>query len=474
MKKIAFMMCLAIFTMGCESDDDSNDDTEQVNPDDLDGDGVTNQQETVDNTNPNDPCSFVLNSQYYPSISNTWKDLDCDGDGVTNWKELDPDGNNLVEGNGTSPLQECDFILEDQTVTPLQSWLDRDCDGDGVTNEQEVIDGTDIFDLCDFIYGNQNVEPWVGWFTFDCDEDGITNGTEYEDGTNPLDPTEFNGSGNILREIRAYDKKHIYNNNGANFDKTTAIVNDYVFINHEYNTEGKLTHVFIDDDPGDINIYFTYTNNKISQVTRIEPFEEDYIYDVIHEDNIIYTYDGTEPDGLYTKKFTFDSQDHLISVESFEAFGSTFYKSVQIFNYDPTFEKLLSFRTETIEGYNDETDEFYSLYPNNYLIRESTFSYNEDVLNPLYESSQNIRLNIILGFGKIISSEVSTGNIFGSHSLFSEKLMTGYVYTFENSTNVSTFGLGWTPVYVQENGLPTRIRRDYGVGDFDVHDLLYE
>ena len=108
---------------------------------DVDGDGVSCDQEAKDGTDPNDPCDFILAHQDCEP-SDKWKKDDCDGDGVTNGKEKE---------DGTDPLDPCDFILAHQNCSPSDKWKKDDCDGDGVTNGKENDDGTDPLDPCDFV-----------------------------------------------------------------------------------------------------------------------------------------------------------------------------------------------------------------------------------------------------------------------------------------------------------------------------------
>ncbi|MCK0191285.1 thrombospondin type 3 repeat-containing protein, partial [Arenibacter sp. F20364] len=97
--------------------------TKAVPPTDSDGDGVTNDKEHEDGTDPNNPCDFILAHQNCAPSSN-WKNADCDGDGVTNEKEKE---------DGTDPLDPCDFVLAHQNCSPSTEWKNADCDGDGVT-----------------------------------------------------------------------------------------------------------------------------------------------------------------------------------------------------------------------------------------------------------------------------------------------------------------------------------------------------
>ncbi|MCK0192863.1 gliding motility-associated C-terminal domain-containing protein, partial [Arenibacter sp. F20364] len=148
---------------------------------DCDGDGVTNEKEKEDGTDPLDPCDFVLAHQNC-SPSTEWKNADCDGDGVTNEDEKE---------DGTDPLDPCDFVLAHQTLTPSNTWNELDCDGDGVTNEDEKTDGTDPLDPCDYDPEHITLAQSGDYLEADCDGDGVTNGTENEDGTDPLDSCDF-------------------------------------------------------------------------------------------------------------------------------------------------------------------------------------------------------------------------------------------------------------------------------------------
>ncbi|WP_243643592.1 HYR-like domain-containing protein [Tenacibaculum sp. M341] len=77
---------------------------------DCDGDGVTNEVESLDGTNPLDGCSFEVSSQDVDETTFEWEALDCDGDGLSNGDEIDEE---------TDPLN-------------------PDSDGDGLTDNEEV------------------------------------------------------------------------------------------------------------------------------------------------------------------------------------------------------------------------------------------------------------------------------------------------------------------------------------------------
>ncbi|NGF75955.1 tandem-95 repeat protein [Fluviicola sp. SGL-29] len=148
---------------------------------DCDGDGVTNQDEMTDGTNPGDPCNFNLASQSVAQEA-AWNDNDCDGDGVTNGDEIT---------DGTDPLNPCELLTGSVTQPTGSIWNNADCDGDGVINGQEVTDGTNPTDPCDFVLASQSLPPTIAWNNTDCDGDGVTNSQEVVDGTNPLNPCEY-------------------------------------------------------------------------------------------------------------------------------------------------------------------------------------------------------------------------------------------------------------------------------------------
>ena len=135
-------------------------------PTDTDGDGITDDQEVIDGTDPLDDCDSIGGTPLGTS--------DCDGDGLTTDEETtagtdpdiaDTDGDGVDDGqevtDGTDPLDDCDSI----GGTPLGT---SDCDGDGLTNDEEAAAGTDPDNA-------------------DTDGDGISDGQEVTDGTDPLD-----------------------------------------------------------------------------------------------------------------------------------------------------------------------------------------------------------------------------------------------------------------------------------------------
>jgi gliding motility-associated-like protein len=211
-------------TADCDNDGVSNaaeltDGTDPLKAD-TDGDGVIDGTEKTDGTDAKDGCKFVLTHQTV-TTSNAWNTADCDGDGTTNRQEIlnntdplvgDTDGDGVLDPqeilDGTSRTNACDFILSHQTIAPSSAWNAADCDGDGLTNAQEKLDGTDplksdtdgdgvkdgtektdgtsALNACQFVLTHQTVTPSSAWNAADCDGDGLTNSREKTLGLNPL------------------------------------------------------------------------------------------------------------------------------------------------------------------------------------------------------------------------------------------------------------------------------------------------
>ncbi|QCE41035.1 gliding motility-associated C-terminal domain-containing protein [Psychroserpens sp. NJDZ02] len=230
---------------------DPNGNTTDPLDNDSDGDGVTDGQEALDGTDPNDNCSLIVANQTETPDA-AYDTADCDMDGLTNNEEAtgiddpstpnDPNGNTTdpqnpdTDGDGvtdgdeagdmTDPNDPCAFEVSSQTVAVATAWNDLDCDmdglnngeeltgiddpttpadpngnttdpldndsdGDGVIDGQEALDGTDPNNPCDFLISSVTLPIDLDFSTLDCDGDGVTNGQEVSDGTDFMDPCDF-------------------------------------------------------------------------------------------------------------------------------------------------------------------------------------------------------------------------------------------------------------------------------------------
>jgi gliding motility-associated-like protein len=104
---------------------------------DTDGDGVSDTQESSDGTNANDGCSYLVASQIFANTTSTWRNIDCDGDGVANGTDSDP-LNFCVGGAGSVPA----FGTPEYDIFRYQ-----DCDSDGILNGLECSVGINCPDF---------------------------------------------------------------------------------------------------------------------------------------------------------------------------------------------------------------------------------------------------------------------------------------------------------------------------------------
>jgi len=162
---------------------------------DSDGDGVPDDVEEMDGTDPDDPDDFKDSDEdgvpdYVEEEEGTDPEdghdfRDSDGDGVPDYKE---------EREGTDPDDSDDF---------------RDSDGDGVSDYEEDQDGTDPDDPDDFrdsdgdgvpdkVEEDEGSDPEDSTDYPDTDEDGVPDYKEEREGTDPENGSDFvdeNGNG---------------------------------------------------------------------------------------------------------------------------------------------------------------------------------------------------------------------------------------------------------------------------------------
>jgi gliding motility-associated-like protein len=182
---------------------------------DCDGDGIDNQTELDNGSDPSDPCDPDAGAV---ALS------DCDNDGLNANEEAlagtdpanpDTDGDGFPDGdevtNGSDPTNACD-----PNATAI---LTSDCDNDGLTADDEILLGTDpanadtdgdgINDGDEVIDGFDPLNPCNPDFnalpTNDCDEDGLDNAAEILAGTDNANPDSDNDGLNDGEEVLGID-----------------------------------------------------------------------------------------------------------------------------------------------------------------------------------------------------------------------------------------------------------------------------
>ena len=362
MKK-SFLIILILLggAIGCTSEDDSptqpnttdtNDDTgndgtgnDTGNDDpvivDPDGDGIDSQVEIDQGTDPEDGCSFIVDSIDFSITTEEWRDLDCDEDGVTNRQELDPDGNLEIGSNTTDPLDSCSLFVEFQEDPPAP-WLELNCDDDCYNNELELVLGTDPL-TANNTEINQGILSSIrqdyGWYYV------IVSFSQSPQRLNKLNVSSF---GSISRD-------------------------------YEYDANQNLTNIlYTETDQGVLGeAYIYYDGNQISSFQPFGPAET-----VEYDGNFIRSFNGDSPPGLYNTQIEIDPvSQKVLQCTKYEKESSTIYKHyTYTYVYDSQMENLLELQV-VIDEYDSLTgiDTFLQSYVNEY-------EYYESVLNPASEA----------------------------------------------------------------------------------------
>ena len=114
---------------------------------DIDGDGVKNEKETIDQTDPYNSCSFFIASITLPETIVK----DCDFDGIPNSDDLDDDNDGILD-----------------TVE-----LDEDTDGDGLPNHTDLDSDNDgCFDVIEAGYSDPDGDGVLGRYPIVSNSDG--------------------------------------------------------------------------------------------------------------------------------------------------------------------------------------------------------------------------------------------------------------------------------------------------------------
>ncbi|HEM5130006.1 TPA: MucBP domain-containing protein, partial [Streptococcus suis] len=179
---------------GVKDGDEKKDGTDPKNPD-TDGDGVKDGDEKKGGTDPKNPDTDGdgVNDGDEKKDGTDPKNPDTDGDGVkdgdekkdgTDPKNPDTDGDGVNDGDekkdGTDPLNpdtDGDGVKDGDEKTDGTDPKNPDTDGDGVKDGDEKTDGTDP------------KNP-------DTDGDGVNDGDEKKDGTDPKNPDTDGGGVN--------------------------------------------------------------------------------------------------------------------------------------------------------------------------------------------------------------------------------------------------------------------------------------
>jgi hypothetical protein len=319
--------------------------------DDPDGDGVETSVEIGENTDPQDPCSYVTTSQDYSMTTPDWKAIDCDGDGVINSDEVDPDGNNLNDGNSTDPL-----------------------------------------DQCSLNYLLQSVSPSTEWNGLNCDNDCFLNGTETSMGTNPTNPN-LEDIGPYLSRIypfRIFDSYSLFENNGTEYAGTRTSAFGAVEEFYDY-IDGKLERVrYIETDQGVVyQVDFTYNGDQISSIDNYG------LFSVVEYNNNTITAKGAQPytpPDLFSTKIELDSgTERVIRCEKYIwDYGSNFDYYVYDYRYDPEGENLIE-RNVELSRYDSDTEEYE--FVESY---SQSYEYYENILNPAKEACEKLVIPALL------------------------------------------------------------------------------
>jgi len=214
-----------IDTPNDEGVDDENDENLPIDDDatagkDSDNDGLTDEEEEINGTDPNNP--------------------DTDGDGVPDGKEIDSDGDGIIDdseiANGTDPSNQDsdkDGLTDGEEAEAGTDPNNKDTDGDGISDSDEIDHGSDpiVKDKDsdgDGVPDDKEEEIGTDPDKKDSDGDGIEDGKEIDYGTDPtVDDSEDKNENGIPDDLEKdsdgdgiTDAEEIDNGTNPNNDDT--------------------------------------------------------------------------------------------------------------------------------------------------------------------------------------------------------------------------------------------------------------
>lgn len=386
--------------------------------DDTDGDGVKNSIEETDGTDPEAPCSYLETQQKFKETTVFWRNSDCDGDGVTNGNEIDPDGNNTNNGNGTNPRDKCDFVLSQQTISPSQEWYNADCDGDCVSNAQELADNTD-----------------------------------------PNNGDSYLGNGTTLTQIIYANRSLTFAENGMQIVEILDLQGNTVSTFNYSNNN--LASAQITTFNRELDFSFTYQNNKLSSISKtidgiITVSNMEYV------GNQIIMHDADEPPNLFRIRLTFNANSRLISREKITAFNNSWGRKFDSFFYDS--DGLLSSVEINYDGYDPITGMFYDT---NGEVAGATFSYHQEVNNPLQPAMELLRIQSFLEPDLLYAISLSDDALY---ALFETK----YLLNFYYGTSGTNYSYTQQVDCTNDQNNPTRGKIFSRFGDPSISTFIYE
>ena len=211
--------------------------------DDIDGDGVTNKAETVDNTSNYDACSFLPMSITLPITVS----VDCDLDGVDDKDDIDDDNDGILD------------VLEG----------DEDIDGDGLSNSVDIDSDNDgCYDAVEAGFSDEDNDGVLGTGPVAFDNVGrVLNQGGY---TQPVDR-----SGDGIPEFKQYGEELLFT-----LQPTSKRINDNVLeIESQLNISGYAgfrwqENVGTKENPSWSNIFndsnYSGANSNILQISNLK------------------------------------------------------------------------------------------------------------------------------------------------------------------------------------------------------------